>query len=147
MRKKYIVRLSDEERKTLLGVAEKLKGSPQKVKRANIMLKADVDSSNWTDKKISEAFSCRTKTVENVRKLLVTEGFDRALNGKQRQDPPRAEKLDGKQQAKVIAMRLGPAPKGFANWSLRLLADKIVELEIVDSIDHKTVGKILKKMG
>lgn len=86
MRKLYVVRLTDEERQILVNVTEKLKGSPQKVKRANIMLKADL-ASNWTDKKIAEAFSCRSITVENVRKMLVTEGFDRALNGKKREDP------------------------------------------------------------
>ena len=75
MEKKYIVRLTDEEREALHRVIKKLKGSSQKVRRAQILLKADADGPNWTDKKIAEAFSCRTKTVENIRQRLVTEGF------------------------------------------------------------------------
>lgn len=145
MIKKYIVRLTDEERKILRNVVKKLSGSSQKVRRAQILLKADVAGAGWTDSKIAEAFDCRRQTVENLRKRLVTEGFDVALTGKKRVKPPRAKILTGKQEAKVIAMRLGPAPEGFANWSLRLLADKVVELEIVDSISHETVRQTLKK--
>jgi Homeodomain-like domain len=147
MQKKYIVRLSDEERETLRGVIKKLKGSSQKVRRAQILLKADADGPHWTDRRIAEAFSCRTKTVENVRQCLGTEGFETALNGRKRETPPRAKRLDGKQEAKVIALRLGPPPKGFANWTLRLLAEKVVELSIVESVCHETVRQTLKKMG
>jgi hypothetical protein len=147
MEKKYIVRLSDEERETLVGVVKTLKGSSQKVKRAQILLKADANGPNWTDAKIAEAFSCRRQTVEEIRQRLVTEGFEETLCGKQRPQPPRPNLLDGEQEAKVIALRLGPAPKGFANWTLRLLAEKVVELELVDSISHETVRQTLKKMG
>ena len=145
MIKKYIVRLTDEERETLAGVVKKLSGSSQKVRRAQILLKADADGPCWPDSKIAEAFNCRRQTVENLRKRLVTEGFDTALNGKKRTTPPREKILDGEQEAKVIALRLGPAPEGFANWSLRLLADKVVELEIAESISHETVRQTLKK--
>jgi hypothetical protein len=145
MEKKYIVRLTDEERETLRGVMKRLKGSSQQFRRAQILLKADADGPNWIDLKIAEAVGCRTKTVENVRQRLVTEGFPRALDGKQRELPPRSKRLDGEQEAKVIALRLGKPPKGFANWSLRLLAEKAVELEIVDSISHETVRQTLKK--
>lgn len=146
MEKKYIVRLTDEERETLRGVIKKLKGSSQKVRRAQILLKADADGPNWTDKKIAEAFSCRTKTVENIRKRLVTEGFGVVLDGKKPERPPRQKRLDGEQEAKLIALRLGKPPQGFANWTLRLLAEKAVVLEIVDSISHETVRQTLKKM-
>ena len=113
MKKKYIVRLTDEERNVLRDVANKLKGTSQKVRRAHVLLKADADGPNWTDKKIAEAFSCRTKTVENIRQRLVTDGFEMALNGKKRESPPRQKRLDGEQEAKVIALRLGkPPPKG-----------------------------------
>lgn len=78
--------------------------------------------------------------------MFVTEGFERAFNGKPRDQPPRSPKLNSEQEARVIAMRLGDPPKGFSGWSLRLLADKIVELEIVDSIAPNTVRKVLKKM-
>jgi hypothetical protein len=145
MQKKYIVRLTDAERETLTGTVEKLKGSSQKILRARVLLKADADGPGWTDAKIAEAFGCRTKTVENIRERLVTEGFEAALNGKRRATPPTPKLLDGEQEAKVIAMRLGSPPPGFSNWSLRLLAEQVVALEIVESISHETVRRTLKK--
>jgi len=145
MQKKYIVRLSAVERGTLESVVKKLKGSSQKVRRAQILLKADADGPAWTDQQIADAFGCRRQTVENVRQRLVTEGFEATLEGKRPDSPPRRPVFDGEQQARVIALRLGPPPKGFANWSLRLLAEKIVELEIVDSVSHETVRRTLKK--
>lgn len=147
MLKKYIVRLTDAERKTLHEVVGKLKGSSQKVRRAQVLLKADAADGGpgWTDARIAEAFGCRTKTVENIRERLVTQGFVVALEGQKRDKPPRAKLLDGEQEAKVIALRLGSPPAGFANWSLRLLAQRVVELEIVASISHETVRRTLKK--
>jgi len=145
MQKKYIVRLSDEERSVLSDVIKKLKGSSERVRRAQILLKADADGPNWTDQKIADAFDCRRQTVENIRECLVTHGFSVALNGKKRETPPRKKLLDGDQESKLIAMRLGSPPDGFANWSLRLLATRIVELEIVESISHETVRRTLKK--
>jgi transposase len=146
MPKKYIVRLTDAERKTLTEVVAKLNGSSQKVRRARILLKADADGPAWTDAKIAEALDCRTKTVENIRERFVTEGFDLTLNGKPRVEP-RPKLLDGEQEAKLIAMRLGSPPAGFSNWTLRLLAEQVVALEIVESISHETVRRTLKKMG
>jgi hypothetical protein len=145
MEKKYIVRLSKKERETLRDVSKRLTGSSQKVRRAQILLKADIRGPNWTDARIAEAYSCRVQTVENLRKRLVTEGFEITLNGKPRESPPRQKRLNGKQEAKVIAMRLSKPPKGFANWSLRLLADRVVELKLVDSISHETIRQTLKK--
>ena len=145
MEKKYIVRLTDEERGVLKGVVKKLKGTSQKVRRAQILLKADADGPAWTDKQIAEAFSCRTKTVENIRQRLVERGFTEALEGKKRTAQSTEKLLDGEQEARVIATRLGPPPKGYANWTLRLLARKVVELEIVDSISYETVRRTLKK--
>ncbi len=145
MVKKYIVRLSEEERSLLRDIVKKLKGTSQKVRRANILLKADVDGPDWSDAKIAEALSCRTRTVENVRRRLVTEGLDAVLNRKRRETPPRSKILDGKQEAEIIALRLGKPPAGFANWTLRLLADQIVKLEIADSMSHETVRRTLKK--
>ncbi len=144
MLKKYIVRLTDEERDILTGVVKKLSGASQKVRRAQILQKADANGPNWSDARIAEAFDCRRQTVEQLRKRLVTEGLAIALNGKKRKTPPRQKVLDGEQEAKVIAMRLGPAPKGFANWSLRLLAEKVVELGITESISHETIRQTLK---
>jgi hypothetical protein len=147
MEKKYIVRLTEEERESLRDVIKKLKGSSEKVRRAHILLKADADGPNWPDKKIAESLSCRVKTVENVRQRLVTEGFEVTLNRKQRESPPRAKRLNGEQEAKIIALRLGDPPRGFATWSLRLLAEKAVELEIVESVSHETLRQTLKKTG
>lgn len=145
MDKKYIVRLTEEERNVLKAVVKKLKGSSEKVRRAQVLLAADAVGPNWTDKKISEAFTCPTKTVENIRQRLVTEGFEIALNGKKRESPPRQKRLNGEQEAKVIALRLGRPPDGFANWSLRLLAQQVVELGIVDCVSYETLRKTLKK--
>ena len=147
MEKKYIVRLSQDERDHLNEVIKKLAGSSQKVRRAQILLKADVTGPAWTDAKIAEAFSCRTKTVENIRQRLVMEGFEQTLNGKKRASAPVKKLLTGDQEAQIIALRLGSPPQGYANWSLRLLADKVVELEIVDSISYETVRRTLKKTG
>jgi hypothetical protein len=145
MQKKYRVRLSEDERNQLLSIVKTLKGAPSKIKRANILLKADEDGPNWTDQQIADAYFCRTKTVENVRQRLVLEGFDLVLNGKPRTMPRRAKSLTGEQEAKLIAMRLGPPPSGYGNWSLRLLAQQLVVLEIVDSVSHETVRQTLKK--
>jgi len=145
MQKKYLVRLTDQERSELQGVIKKLKGTGQKVRRAQILLKADADGPNWTDQQIAEAFSCRTRTVEKIRQRLVERGFDETFNGSERPRPPVEKLLTGEQEAKVIATRLGPPPKGYAHWTLRLLARKVVELEIVGSVSHETVRRTLKK--
>ena len=147
MLKKYTVDLDECERSQLQDIVKRLKGSSQKVKRANILLKADASGFCWTDAKIAEALDCRTKTVENVRKRFVEEGFEIALNGKKREKPPTSKLLDGEQEAKIIAMRLGEPPKGYGKWTLRLLARKVVELEIVDSVSYQTVCRTLKKTG
>lgn len=145
MKKIYIVRLSDEERRTCMAVVKKLKGTSRKVQRANILLKADADGPNWKDQDIADAFFCSRQTIENVRKRLVTEGFEIALDGKKRATPPRAKLLDGRQEAQVIALRLSEPPEGRNGWTLRLLAEKIVALEIAPAISHTTVGTTLKK--
>lgn len=145
MQKKYVVRLTDEERSLLQQVVKKLKGSGQKVRRAQILLKADANGPQWTDQRIAEAFSCRTQTIEGLRQRLVERGFQEALDGAQRAQPPTPKLLDGEQEAQLIATRLGPPPKGYANWTLRLLARQVVELEIVDSVSHETVRRTLKK--
>ena len=147
MRKKYIVRLTDEERQTCMAVIKKLNGTSQKVRRAQILLKTDADGPAWTDAEIAEAFHCRIQTIENLRKRLVTESFELAFNGKKRQTPPTQPLLDGKGEAKLIAMRLGKPPVGYGRWTLQLLADELVALEVVDSISHETVRQTLKKTG
>lgn len=145
MRKKHIVRLSSSERKELEVVVKKLKGTSQKVRRAQILLKADVDGPSWTDEHIAEAFSCRIRTVEKIRRRLLERGFEETLHGAKRSMPAVEKLLDGEQESRIIATRLSPPPKGYANWTLRLLARKVVELEIVDTVSHETVRRTLKK--
>ena len=145
MQKKYIVRLSKQERNTLRDVIKKLKGGSEKVRRAQILLKADADGPAWSDSRIAEAFGCRRQTVEMIRQRFVECGFQETLDGKKRPNPPTEKLLDGEQEAKIIATRLGPPPKGYATWTLRLLARKVVELEIVDTVSYETVRRTLKK--
>jgi hypothetical protein len=147
MQKKYIVRLSKRERITLKEVVKKLRGSGQRVRRAQILLKADVTGPAWTDDRIADAFGCRRQTVELIRQRLVEVGFQETLDGKKRVQPPVEKLLDGEQEAKIIATRLGSPPRGYANWTLRLLARKVVELEIADSVSYETVRRLLKKTG
>jgi len=145
--KKYVVGLTDAERETLRQIVGKFKGNSQKVRPAQILLKADADGPDWTDAKVAEAFGCRTQTVENIRERFVTQGFELTLNGQPHLKPPRAKLLNGEQEAKLIAMRLGSPPPGFSNGSLRLLAGQVVALEIAESISYETVRRTLKKTG
>jgi hypothetical protein len=145
MQKRYIVRLSPAERDELRAVVKKFQGSSQKVRRAQMLLKADIEGANWTDQQIAAAFDCRTKTVENVRQRLVERGFEVTLNGQPRARSSMPQCLDGEQAAQVIALRLGTPPEGYANWSLRLLARRTVELGITKAVSHETVRQTLKK--
>ena len=145
--KRYIVRLTAQEREVCRQTVRKLSGGSEKVRRAQILLQADADGPGWTDQQIADAYSCRTKTVENIRQRCVLEGFERALERKRRPSPPVPKLLDGEQEAQVIALRTGPPPKGYANWSLRLLARRVVELEIVESVSRETIRRTLKKTG
>jgi hypothetical protein len=149
MLKRYVVRLSNEERQTCQEVVKKLEGTSQKVRPAQILLKTDADGPAWTDARIADAFSCRVQTVDNLRKRVVLDSFELALNGTQRQHSPTQPKLDGVGvgEAKLIAMRLGKPPAGFGRWTLQLLADELVALEVVDSICRETVRQTLKKTG
>ena len=145
MYKKYIVRLTDDERAICEATIKKETGKSEKLKRATILLKADAEGPAWIDTKISEAIGCRRQTVENVRQAFVQEGFEAALARKKRATPPTNKRLDGQGEAKLIAMRLSKPPVGFGHWTLRLLADQMVELEIVESISPETVRQTLKK--
>src|SRR5450432_953260 len=145
MNKKYLVRLTNEERAICEATIQKERGTSEKLRRATILLKSDVDGPAWDDAKISEAVGCRIRTVENVRQALVLEGFEAALARKKRATPPTPKLLDGAAEAKVIALRLGKPPVGHGHWTLRLLADQLVELEVVESISAETVRQTLKK--
>lgn len=144
MPKKYIVRLMDAEREMLNGLIKQRRVAAQKVLRAHVLLKADADGPHWTDAAIANAFDCRMQTIENMRERFVTEGFEIALHGKPKRRW-RGKVLDGMQEAKIIALRLGPPPPGFANWTLRLLAAQAVALALVESVSHETLRRTLKK--
>lgn len=144
MAKKYVVRLVDVERVMLEALIKTKRMAFQKVLRARVLLKADADGPHWTDQEIANAFDCRTKTVENIRERFVTEGMEVTLNGKPK-SRVRRKTLDGNQEAKIIALRLGTPPQGFSNWTLRLLAEQAVLLEIVESVSHETLRGMLKK--
>ena len=145
MNKKYIVRLTDDERAICEAAIKKERGKSEKLRRAAILLKADANGPAWDDVKISEAVGCRTRTVENVRQAFVLDGFEAALVRKKRETGPTPKLLDGAGEAKLIALRLGRPPAGFGHWTLRLLADQMVELEIVESMSPETVRQTLKK--
>jgi transposase len=145
MNKKYIVRLEREERQQLEALVRKGKAAAYKIKHANILLTVDADGPNWSDDEAAEAFGCHRNTVRNVRQRFVEEGFEAALERKKQANPPRERKLDGKGEARLIALACSKPPKGRSRWTLKLLADALVALEIVDSICDQTVRRTLKK--
>lgn len=143
MDKKYIVDLTTEERPNLEGRLRGGQMSVRKVKRIQILLKAD---EGWSDERIAEALDVGLSTVERTRRKFVEHGLEEALtNRRPRREYPR--KLDGKAEAHLIALLCGPAPAGYARWSLRLLADELVKIEgvEVEDISHETVRQTLKK--
>ena len=109
------------------------------------MLQADASGSAWKDRHIAEAFGCHAKTVYNVRERFVLEGLEAALDRKKQEKPSRARILDGEGEAKLIALSCSEPPEGHSQWSLHLLADKLVEFGWVDSISYETVRRTLKK--
>jgi transposase len=146
MHKTYRVKLLPEERAYLEHVLSGGKAAARALTHARILLKADegVGGPRWTDEAIAEALEVNRSTVERVRQRCVDEGFEAALRPRpSRQVHPR--KLDGAQEAHLVALACSPAPTGRDRWSLRLLADKLVELEIVDAISYETVRQTLKK--
>jgi transposase len=143
--KKYIVRLTDEERRQLTELTRKGKAAAYKIRHAHILLKADVDGLAWTGAQIAEVFSVHMNTVSKIQQRFVEQGLEAALNRKKRARPPRERKLDGESEARLIALSCSKPPEGRNRWTLRLLADKVVELEIVDTVSHETVRRTLKK--
>ena len=145
MNKKYIVRLTDAEREQLTELTRKGKTAASKIRHAHILLQADAHGPAGTDTKIAESFSVRVNTVLGVRQRLVDQGLEAALNRQQQQHPSRTPRLDGAGEARLIARRCGEPPTGHARWSLRLLADQAVALDIVEAISHETVRQTRKK--
>ncbi len=147
MNKKYIVRLSDEEREGLESLVSRGKAAAYKIKHANIPLRSDAEGPAWPDAGVAEACSCHPRTVENVRCRFILEGLETALERKQREHPPREKVIDGEAEAHLIALACGEPPEGRARWTLELLADKLVELDVVESVSYQTVRRTLKKTG
>lgn len=145
MKRINVVRLSSSERAELKRIVHTLDGCSQRIRRANILLAVDENGPNWSDTQAAEAYHCFYNTVKNVRRRFAKEGFEAALNGKCPGNSGRPKALDGRQEAAIIAMRLGEPPEGRSSWTLRLLAEKAVELEHVESICHETVRTTLKK--
>jgi transposase len=144
-KRKYIVRLMDEERAMLKNLIDKGKAAATKIKHANVLLKIDADGLNWSDKSASEAFSCSLRTILSIRQRFVEQGLEAALERKKRENPPTPPILDGEKEARLLQIACSEPPEGFAKWTLRLLAGKLVTLEIVESISEQTVMRTLKK--
>jgi transposase len=145
MPKRYVARLSEEEQQSLKELVSTGKAAAYKIKHANILLTIDVNGLGWTDEATAKAFHCHRNTVANIRQRLVEQGLEAALEHKPSLRTPRQRVCDGESEAKIIALRCGEPPVGQARWTLRLLADKAVELEIVPTISHETVRQVLKK--
>ena len=145
--KKYVVRLSIEERERLEALVRKGKNSARRLLKARILLKADVSEGGdgWSDSRIIEALETSPSMVYRARKQLVEEGFDAVLSRKQRAMPAVERIFDGEKEAKLIALACSKPPRGRVRWTLRLLENKVVELDIVDRASDSTIGRVLKK--
>jgi len=145
--KKYTVTLTAEERNSLQALVGAGRAAAKKLAHARILLKADQADGGpaWTDARIAEAVDVSTATVERVRQRFVEQGVEAALARKKQDRPSRERKLDGRGEARLIALACSAAPQGRAAWTLQLLADKLVELRVVDTIADETVRQVLKK--
>jgi len=145
--KKYVVRLSTEEREQLQALLRKGKGPARRLLKARILLKADVSDAGagWSDNEIIRALDTSASMVYRVRKQLVEEGFAAVLSRKQRVSPAVPRIFDGEKEAKLIALACSKPPRGRARWTLRLLENKVVELGIAERASDSTIGRTLKK--
>jgi transposase len=145
--KRYLVTLTADEREQLESMVRAGKRSARTITRARILLKADQADGGpaWEDARIAEALGCGHRTVERVRERFVTAGLDAALHHKPQERPSRQPVLDGAAEAKLIALACATTPDGRRDWTLRLLADQLVELEVVPSVSRETVRRVLKK--
>jgi transposase len=145
--KRYIVRLDEEERRQLKNLLAKKVLAAKKRKRAEVLLKADasLDGPAWIDSRIAEAFDVSTVTIEKIRKSYVLDGLEATIERKKQCRPSRQRILDGAKEARLVALCCGTVPAGHGRWTLSLLADKLVELKIVERISRQTVWEALKK--
>ena len=142
MNKKYLVDLTEQERNALKRLVDSGTHGARKMRWAHALLKANA---GWSDQKIAEAFDISIPTVQRLRQRFVEEGLDVALGARSHKPRPYRRKLDAEQEARLIALASSHAPEGHTRWTLRLLADKMVELTYVESVSHETVRKVLKK--
>jgi transposase len=147
MAKKYLVTLTPDERDHLTALISAGKRSALTLTRARILLKADQAPGGpaWEDARIAEALDCGLRTVERVRQRFVERGLEPALGRKPQDRPSRERKFDGAAEARLIALACSQPPDGRARWTLKLLADKLVELEVFESVSDETVRRVLKK--
>ena len=142
MNKKYVVALEDEERRRLQGIVQSGKHAARKIRWAQALLKAD---EGWQDQEIAEALDVSVPTVQRIRQRFVEEGMDVALGARRHLPRPYLQRLDGEQEARLIALACSKAPEGRQRWTLRLLASKMVELQVVEGVSYQTVRRVLKK--
>lgn len=143
--RKYIVTLTSEERKSLTRLVSSGQDKAYRIKHANILLAADENGANMPSQEIAKAFSCHLNTVSDLCQRFVEQGMEVALDRKKRLNPPTPRKLDGRGEARLIALACRKPPDGSCRWALRLLADELVELGVVESISYETVRRVLKK--
>ena len=145
--KKYLVTLTADEREQLIALVTAGKAAAKKIAHARILLKADQADGGpaWTDEEIAEAVEVSTDTVARVRQRFVEEGLEAALVRKKQDRPSRERKLDGRAEARLIALACSAPPGGRKEWTMKLLADRLVELEVVDAVSDETVRRVLKK--
>lgn len=146
-RVKYHVRLPKKDRTALLSIISKGTASAKSIMRANVLLAADENNPNGkkSEIEIAELLNVHQQTVHTIRKEYSEKGLDFALSRKKRETPPVEPKITGEVEAKIIALSCSTPPPGRSRWSLRLLADKSIELQYIDSISHEAVGRLLKK--
>ena len=145
MNKKYIVRLTAKEKKELENLVKKGKTQAYRIKHANILLAVDADGPNWPDYQAAKAYKCHQNTIVNVRQHFVEQGFEAALERKKQQAPSRKRIIDGENEARLISVACSKPPRGCAKWTMQMLADELVALEVVDSVSGQTVWRALKK--
>ena len=142
---KYIIELNETERKILMDIVKKGNSPARTIMRANILLASDRGNKYMTVAEIADTFNTTPTTVHNVRTSYVNRGLEATINRKKRETPPVPAKVTGDIEARIIALACGEPPEGYSRWSVRLIAEKCVELNYIDSISHMTVSRILKK--
>jgi transposase len=145
--KKYIIRLEAEERKQLMDLVSKGRNAAGTIRRARVLLQVDISSQGpgWKDAQIAEGLGITVRSIEMLRRRFVEEGLEACLKRREPRYQHLRHKLDGEKQARLIAISCSAPPPGRVRWTLRLLADQLVELQVVDSICHETIRRVLKK--